>query len=64
MLIELFASFVQIDPFLDYGQVHAVGTSGVAILFAILSLCGAWSVRGSTAVPAALWSAAASTVLQ
>ena len=62
MLIELFATFVQIDPFLDYGQVHAVGTSGLAILFAILSLCGAWSVRGSTAVPAALWSAAASAI--
>ena len=62
MLIELFASFVQFDPFLDHGQFRAVGTSGVAIVFVILSLCGAWFVRGSTAVPAALWSAAASAI--
>ena len=53
MLIELFASFVQFDSFLDHGQVCAVGASGMAIVFVILSLCGAWSVRGSTAVPAA-----------
>ena len=62
MLIELFASFVQFDSFLDHGQVCAVGASGMAIVFVILSLCGAWSVRGSTAVPAALWSAAASAI--
>lgn len=60
MLNELFSSFVKSDPFLDPGQVLTAGTSGVAIIFVILSCCAAWFVRGSTAVPAALWSAAAS----
>ena len=59
MLIELFSSFVQFDPFLDHRQALTAGTSGVAIIFVILSCCAAWFVRGSTAVPAALWSAAA-----
>ena len=61
MFIELFSSFLQFDYSLDRGQVSAVGTSGVALVFVVLSCCGAWFVRGSTAVPAALWSAAAST---
>lgn len=59
MLIELFSSVVQFDSFLDRGQVLTAITSGVAIIFVILSCCAAWFVRGSTAVPAALWSAAA-----
>ena len=59
MLIELFSSFVQFDSFLDRGQILAAITSGLAIIFVILSCCAAWFVRGSTAVPAALWSAAA-----
>ena len=60
MLIELFSSFVQFDSFPDRWQVLAAVTSGVAIIFVILSCCAAWFVRGSTAVPATLWSAAAS----
>ena len=59
MLIELFSSFVQFDSFLDRGQILTAITSGVAIIFVILSCCAAWFVRGSTAVPAALWSTAA-----
>ena len=62
MLIELFSSFAQFDPFFDHEQVLTVGTSGVAIVFVILSCCAAWFVRGSTAVPAALWSAAAAAL--
>ncbi|HBU37881.1 MAG TPA: hypothetical protein DEB70_08755 [Planctomycetaceae bacterium] len=60
MLIEIFSSFVQFDSSLDRGQILTAITSGVAIIFVILSCCAAWFVRGSTAVPAALWSAAAS----
>ena len=60
MLIELFSSFVQFDPFLDRGQILTAITSGAAIIFVVLSCCAAWFVRGSTAVPATLWSAAAS----
>ena len=60
MFNDLFSSFVQVDPFLDHGRALTAGTSGVAIIFVILSCCAAWFVRGSTAVPAALWSAAAS----
>ena len=63
MLIELFSSFVQFDSFLDRGQILAAITSGLAIIFFILSCCAAWFVRGSTAVPAALWSAAAALFL-
>ena len=60
MFNDLFSSFVQVDPFLDHGRALTAGTSGVAIIFVILSCCAAWFVRGSTAVPAAIWSAAAS----
>ncbi len=62
MLTELFSSFVPLDQFLDRSQLLAVGTGGVAIILVALSCCAAWFVRGSTAVPAALWSAAASAV--
>ena len=62
MFIELFSSFLQFDYSLDHRQVSTLGTSGMALVFVVLSCCGAWFVRGSTAVPAALWSAAASTV--
>ena len=62
MLTELFFSLVPLDQFLDRGQLLAVGTSGVAIILVALSCCAVWFVRGSTAVPAALWSAAASAV--
>ena len=62
MLTELFSSFVPLDQFLDRGQLLAVGTGGVAIILVALSCCAAWFVRGSTAVPAALWSATASAV--
>ena len=61
MFIEFFSSFLQFDYSLDNAQVRVVGTSGMALIFVVLSCCGAWFVRGSTAVPAALWSAAAST---
>ena len=61
MFIELFPSFLQFDYALDNAEVRVVGTSGMALIFVVLSCCGAWFVRGSTAVPAALWSAAAST---
>lgn len=62
MLTELFSSFVPLDQFLDRGQLLAVGTGGLATILVALSCCAAWFVRGSTAVPAALWSAAASAV--
>ena len=61
MFIEFFSSFLQFDYSLDNAQVRVVGMSGMALVFVVLSCCGAWFVRGSTAVPAALWSAAAST---
>jgi len=62
MLTELFSSSVLFGQVFDRGQLLAVGTSGVAIIFFVLSCCAAWFVRGSTAVPAALWSAAASAI--
>ena len=61
MFIEFFSSFLQFDYSLDNAQVRVVETSGMALIFVVLSCCGAWFVRGSTAVPAALWSAAATT---
>ena len=60
MFIEFF-SFLQFDNSLDNVQVSVVGTSGMGLAFVVISCCGVWFVRGSTAVPAALWSAAAST---
>ena len=61
MLTEFFL-LLRLEAFVDNGQFLALLSSAVALVFVTLSCCAAWFARGSTAVPAALWSAAAAFV--
>ena len=61
MLTEIFL-LLRLEAFVDNGQFLALLSSAVALVFVTLSCCAAWFARGSTAVPAALWSAAAAFV--
>ncbi len=61
MLTEIFL-LLRLEAFVDNGQLLALVSSAVALVFVTLSCCAAWFARGSTAVPAALWSAAAAFV--
>ena len=61
MLSETFL-LLRLETFVDNRQLLALVSSAVALVFVTLSCCAAWFVRGSTAVPAALWSAAAAFV--
>ena len=61
MFTEFFLR-LRLETFIDNGQLLALLSSAVALAFVTLSCCAAWFARGSTAVPAALWSAAAAFV--
>jgi hypothetical protein len=58
MLTEFFL-LLRLEAFVENGQFLALISCAVALVFVTLSCCAAWLARGSTAVPAALWSAAA-----
>ena len=61
MMTEIFL-LLRLDTFVGNGQLLALLSSAVALVFVMLSCCAAWLARGSTAVPAAVWSAAAALV--
>ena len=61
MLTEVFLP-LRLEMFFDNGQILALISSAVALVFVVLSCCAAWFSRGSTAVPAALWSATAALI--
>ena len=61
MLTEVFLP-LRLEMFFDNGQILALISSAVALVFVVLSCCAAWFSRGSTAVPAALWSATAAFI--
>ena len=61
MLTEVFLP-QRLEMFFDNGQILPFISSAVALVFVVLSCCAAWFSRGSTAVPAALWSATAAFV--
>ena len=61
MLTEVFLP-PRLEMFFDNGQILAFISSAVALVFVVLSCCAAWFSRGSTAVPAALWSATAAFI--
>ena len=61
MMTEIFL-LLRLDTFVGNGQLLALLSSAVALVFVMLSCCAAWFARGSTAVPAAVWSAAAALV--